>query len=249
MRKFKQFLNGLTMIASFAVIAIVLPSGQTVAVPQTAINHSPALESVTFIHYRDGQIRPEKPPKGGTNCYTFISKGAKLISAENILVNPSGSGMTDSYVASSTASSATEWDNHTSATLWETINLDYTSNFDSIADGLNEISFGHYDNPNVIAVTKIWGIFSGPSANRKIDQFDILFNTAFDWGDVVESGNTALMDYINIATHEIGHGLGLSDLYNTCAEETMYGYSTEGETKKRDLNAGDIQGLVKLYGI
>ncbi len=31
-------------------------------------------------------------------------------------------------------------------------------------------------------------------------------------------------------------------------EETMYGYSQEGETSKRDLNAGDIAGIQKLYG-
>ncbi len=242
---FKRFLSGLT----FAVVAIVLPSGQTVIVPQVAVDNSPALESITFIHYRDGQIKPAKPSKGGTACYAFISKGAKLISTENLLVNPSGSGMTDEYVISSTISSAMEWDNHTSAVIWGTTDLDYTANFDSAADGRNEISFGPYSDPNVIAVTRIWGIFSGPLSARYLDQFDILFNTAYSWGDVAATGDTVLMDYINIATHEIGHGVGLSDLYNTCVDETMYGYSTEGETKKRDLNTGDIQGLQKLYGI
>lgn len=248
MPKFKQFLKGLATVASFAVIATVLPSGQIVSVPQVAVDNSPALESITFIHYRDGQVKPAKPPRGGTSCFAFISKGAKLTSVENLLVNPSGSGMTDEYVINSTVSSAIEWDNHTSATLWGTTSLDYTANFDATADGLNEISFGPYGDSNVIAVTRIWGIFSGPIFGRRIDQFDILFNTAYPWGDVAATGNTALMDYINIATHEIGHGVGLSDLYNTCVDETMYGYSTEGETKKRDLNSGDIQGLVKMYG-
>jgi hypothetical protein len=32
-----------------------------------------------------------------------------------------------------------------------------------------------------------------------------------------------------------------------CVDETMYAFATEGETKKRDLNAGDIQWIVKLY--
>jgi len=57
------------------------------------------------------------------------------------------------------------------------------------------------------------------------------------------------MDLQNIATHELGHGVGLGDLYITaCSEETMYGYSNYGETKKRTLNAGDIMGIQKLYG-
>ncbi len=32
-----------------------------------------------------------------------------------------------------------------------------------------------------------------------------------------------------------------------CSEVTMYGYSTEGETKKCDLEPDDIAGLVTLY--
>ncbi len=58
------------------------------------------------------------------------------------------------------------------------------------------------------------------------------------------------MDWQNIATHETGHGLGLADVYqNACNQVTMYGYSTEGETIKRDLATPDITGLQKLYGI
>ena len=57
------------------------------------------------------------------------------------------------------------------------------------------------------------------------------------------------MDVQNIVTHEFGHGWGLADLYDTsCSEETMYGYSEEGETKKRTLNDGDIAGIQELYG-
>ena len=57
------------------------------------------------------------------------------------------------------------------------------------------------------------------------------------------------MDLQNIATHEIGHGLGLEDLYNVvCDQETMYGYSSKGEIKKRTLEQGDITGLQIMYG-
>ena len=44
-------------------------------------------------------------------------------------------------------------------------------------------------------------------------------------------------------------GVGLVDLYNQkTTDETMYGYSTEGETTKRDLYTGDIAGIQFLYG-
>jgi hypothetical protein len=39
----------------------------------------------------------------------------------------------------------------------------------------------------------------------------------------------------------------MADLYNTCVDETMYGYSAAAETQKRDLNAGDITGVNSLY--
>ena len=56
------------------------------------------------------------------------------------------------------------------------------------------------------------------------------------------------MDLQNILTHELGHCAGMGDLYQTDAiEETMFGYSDEGETYKRDLYKGDIAGVTNLY--
>jgi hypothetical protein len=34
---------------------------------------------------------------------------------------------------------------------------------------------------------------------------------------------------------------------DTCVNETMYRFASEGETKKIDLNAGDIAGINDLY--
>ena len=53
----------------------------------------------------------------------------------------------------------------------------------------------------------------------------------------------------NIATHEVGHVVGLDDFYETkYSEITMYGYSSKGETKKISLANGDKYGTRALYG-
>ena len=137
---------------------------------------------------------------------------------------------------------------HTGADLFGSYDVDYSSSWDSDApDGRNELLFGDYEKDGVIAVTIVWGYFRGRPSNRRIVEFDILFDTDFTWGDAVS--NPAVMDLQNIATHELGHGVGLADLYDTvCIEETMHGYSNYGETKKRDLNAGDKIGIQNLYG-
>ena len=76
----------------------------------------------------------------------------------------------------------------------------------------------------------------------------MLFNEHYMWGDAAI--NPSLMDLQNIATHELGHSIGLGDIYTTtCSAVTMFGYSDNGETSKRTLEQPDITGLQKMYGI
>jgi len=211
-----------------------------------AENNKP--EKITFIHYKDGKIKPvTNPAKPSVNtCYKLL--GAKWTNTPiNYVINPTNKdGLSESFVASAIFASAEEWDKYTSKELFnDAYTIDYSANWDDVApDYRNEVSFGNYPQTNVIAVTNIW--VSGRGKNKIIVDYDVMFDNDFVWGDA--SINPALMDLQNIAVHEIGHGLGLADLYNTCVQETMYGYSTEGEISKRDLNSGDIAGIRKLYG-
>ena len=236
----------------------VVPSGVIVAVPPIAGEKSPVLEVITIIHYKEGF---GKPPwagggKGEVKCYGFISKGAKLINTEDFYINPTNSGLSGSEVLNSISTSAETWDSQTSEELFGTYTQDGSADFDSpyYPDGKNEVSFGDYTTEGVIAVTRIWGYFSGSPSQRYINQFDIMFDTDYTWGSCSGIETTCfdnkIMDLKNIATHEIGHGAGLADVYETsCSEVTMYGYSTYGETKKITLAPQDIAGLQEMYGL
>ncbi len=73
----------------------------------------------------------------------------------------------------------------------------------------------------------------------------------FEWAWAGPTGETTLgitsvMDYLNISVHEFGHAAGLAHPDSSCTEESMYGFATEGETKKRTLNAGDTTGIQEL---
>ena len=230
----------------------------------------PGLEKIMFIHYKKDFARPsaecgndvcekgenaKKCPAdcGADNgneesaCYAFLGAKWKDLPVNYVIDPDNLNGLTEEFITNSMFLGAKEWDNNTSADLFGSYAIDYDSSWDSDApDGRNELLFGNYQESGVIGVTVIWGYFRGKPSNRKIVEFDILFDTDFTWGD--GALNSGVMDLQNIATHELGHGVGLADLYDTvCVAQTMYGYSDYGEITKRNLDTGDIAGIQELY--
>ena len=206
------------------------------------------LTKLTFIHYRRGSAKPvnQSNAKSGV-CYGFLAKGAKWKTTENYLVNATASGLTDGTVVAALTAGVDEWERYGGSAIFGTGVASVTATInDNIADGQNVVVFSPVSDPRTIAVTTVWGYFGGPPQTRELVEWDMRFNTIYAWGDATT--NNLLMDVQNIATHELGHSAGLADLYlSTCGTQTMYGYSTEGETIKRDLNAGDILGIQTLY--
>ena len=216
---------------------------------------TPGLEKIVFIHYKKGFAKPPwagggKEPKE-PECYDFLGKWVKWQELPvNYVIDPTNpDGLTESFVTNAISAGAEEWDAWTGAELFNnTYTIVYDGSWDSDApDGRNELLFGNYPEEGVIGVAVIWGYFSGPPKTRRIVEFDVLFDTDFHWGD--GALNPEVMDLQNIVTHELGHGVGLADIYETtCSEVTMYGYSDYGETQKRTLEPPDITGIQKLYG-
>jgi hypothetical protein len=252
-------------LSGIATAAMLIPAADK-AKEKTRIENSPIIEKVddhlvlnppglgkiVFIHYKKGFAKP--PWAGGGKepaCYDFLGKWVKWKELPvSYVIDPTNpQGLTEDFVVSAISAGAEEWDYWTGAELFNDVySIVYDGSWDLDApDGRNEFLFGDYPKEEVIAVTVVWGYFSGPPESREIIEFDVMFDIDYLWGDATFEPN--IMDLQNIATHEIGHGVGLDDVYDTaCVEVTMYGYSDYGEINKRDLEEPDITGIQELYG-
>lgn len=240
------------IISVILVLSIFIPvfafAGKPDKAPRT-------LEKKVFIHYKKGYGKPDwvadkKPPKddGHSSHYALLGKGVAWKDGMplDVQVNPTNGGVSDTFMEGAVDAALAEWDGWTSTDLFADakINTDASFDYDS-TDGLNEIVFGNWEEPGVIAICYTWGYFGGKPSSREIVEFDIMLDTDYDWGD--GALDSTLMDVQNIVTHEVGHGIGLADIYD-CELETMYGYSHPGDIDKRGLYDGDIAGLQELYG-
>jgi hypothetical protein len=225
------------MIAVMLLTPVVLAKNEKQTEP---------LDKITFIHYKDGTVKIVGKEANSPVCYKLMGVQWKALPVSYV-VNP---GSYDSNFVTGAISAATKtWDDATSKHLFNGYIIDSSATWDDSAsqvDYKNEYVFGSYPDTNVIAITNIWYTRYG----KQIVDYDVLFNTYYKWKDCSVPGSCpAAMDLQNIATHETGHGLGLSDIYSkSCTAVTMYGYSSYGETIKRTLEPADITGLQKIYG-
>lgn len=241
----KCIMNKINLAILAMIVLITLVSG--VFLVSAVPSDKDSIDKITFIHYKDGKVKVVDPKaRPGTNtCYKLMGvKWAGTNPAVSYVINPTNQqGLPQSFVTSAISISAETWDSATSKELFNNKYQTDTLAQYGVQDYKNAIAFGDYPQDGVIAVTLVWY----NRFTKNIVEFDMELDTDFEWGDAAV--DPSKMDLQNIATHELGHSVGLSDLYNSCTPETMYGYSTEGETKKRDLNSGDIAGLRKIYGI
>ena len=189
-----------------------------------------------------------------SSCFDY-TRGARWKTEEDFIVNPDNvRGLDPQSIMFSLYSSIEKWE--LAANYNEILGngslVSYRLEADLVEpDDQNEVYFADVDYPDAIAVTIIWGIFRGPQSWRELVEWDQVYDDVdFDWSDDCEGYEDCSdkMDFKNIAIHELGHSVGLNDLYDaSCSEQTMYGYADFGETKKRTLEDGDVMGVWELY--
>lgn len=248
------------------------PAGKTFSIPARAVEVSPgvfslgsAVDPVTgnvvdgfaIVHKKEATAaRQNNARSESSSCYAYLAKGAKWKTVENWVVNPQNTrGLDETTVFNTVNNAISKWEDATDGNVTNGLGVNVmgsgTSTADTLSadtvspDGQNEAYFADIADPNTIGVTIVWGYFSGPTFARQLVEWDQVYDdVTFNWST---AGNVDKIDLDNVVTHEIGHSFGMADLYNTCTEETMYGYTGNGETKKRTLNTGDITGINNLY--
>ena len=203
------------------------------------------VEGYAFVHRnsaaKTGSLKFQRNPI----CYAVMATGAKWKSLEDWTVFPANSGLDSNFLLANTASNIGKWETAAGANILGQGTFGAGVATDPyVLDNKNEVSFGSLDG-NTIAVTVVWGFFGGPTFSRSLVAWDQIFNTNYPWST---SGEVNKMDYENISSHELGHAMGLADIYNSsCSDVTMYGYASFGETNKRTLEVADVTGINLLY--
>lgn len=245
------------------LFALLIITTVLMSIPLVAATSAiPPISKIVFVHRADGfakpegkPVRPPKPAPEESEPYELLGKGVEWKELNlKYVINPTNfDGLSDIAIASAITTAAEAWDSASSSELfydYTSITFDNDAEIDTVSpDYKNEIVFETISDSNTIAMCIVWGRFYGPPSSREIIEFDIIFNEYYKWGNVDD--DPTVMDLQNIVTHELGHGLGLADLYDqtpTVIIQTMYGYASKGETDKRTLENGDIAGVKALYG-
>ena len=210
------------------------------------------VEGIAFIHKRSfGKDNAKGKPGngGGSACYAFLANGAKWKETEDYQFDAANNrGLDQTTLRNLLAASVETWDGQVAANVFGVEVAGAVDGADnSSPDGKNEILFGDISSQGAIAVTIVWGVFYGHPSQRRLVEWDMIFDEVdYDWSADV-TGVAGKMDFHNIAAHEVGHAAGMGHPESSCVDETMYAYANYAEVKKRDLNAGDIAGIAALY--
>jgi hypothetical protein len=246
------------MIISFSLATALLMPVENDQVNEKMQESEDEIVRVDMVLYAQDSspAKPDKPPgkPGGggkdAKCYELTRAKWKNQNPEPVIINPTNGEITDGDAVVTEITDAIEtWDVVTSVDLFGVASKDTSANYGTVYDEKNFIYFGDdFDNDNIIAVCTYWYLRKG----RELVEFDIEFNDYWNYKISPATRTSNLdIDIKNVAVHELGHAIGLSDIYrDSCNTVTMYGYIDTSyiETSKTTLEQPDIDGIIDMYG-
>ena len=158
-------------------------------------------------------------------------------------------GMSKTNVLGAVTAATNTWDDATNQNLFSDSGAALTTTANWKYDGVNNMAFTPYvAGCSALAATGVWYKTQGIPAGQMypIVESDMTFNSNLKW---TTTGEVGKLDFHSVVLHELGHTIGLGDLYNRAefskdTRQVMHFYTGV----KRTLGNGDATGVWKLYG-
>ncbi len=169
--------------------------------------------------------------------------------------NLANEGLSDQQAQTAISNAANTWDSAVAQNLFadgQTVIIDSTKKCDDVYDGYNVHAWKDLtDAPSALAYARTR--YGGPIVDGyyQVHESDVSYNTRYGWSTDLNNLNGKL-DVETVALHELGHTIGLADLYNLPSsdprksdyEQIMNLY----DAPQRYLGNGDKTAARKLYG-
>lgn len=156
-------------------------------------------------------------------------------------------GLTAANVASAISSAANEWDAVTNQNLFSDSGVTVSSTVGADArDGKNVAAWKYLSSaPSALAYSRTWYTTPMVGGYYSAIESDLCFNTKYAWS----TSGSKNYDVRTVAIHELGHTIGLGDLYGKSqfsgdTRQVMHYYTGPG----KHLGNGDKTGAWILYG-
>ncbi len=179
-----------------------------------------------------------------------------------LYLNPTGtpSGLTPESSQSAISAAANTWDDAVAQNIFAdgtTVKIDYSKQVPNIFAGSSADTFSvngwrNFGN-SYLGATAYWTNGQKVNGYYSLTEADTVYNLDYQWTtDLNTAQNTGKLDLQSIAVHELGHSIGMGDLYTLPSSDprkndfaqVMNAY----DAPQRTLGNGDMTGAQKLYG-
>ena len=189
---------------------------------------------------------------GGPIAWNLTAPNTSLVSGGRIVysLNPAGSdNLPFNQVETAIAQSFQTWEDIPTCTVAfarganssvtttasdNVLNLFWLENTTTTSDGLNVAG--------ALAVTRLATITAGPATGEIVDGAMVFNGSQYQW---TTSGASGAVDIAEVATHEIGHLIGIS--HSPIGGTTMFPRSGIGTTRGRSLTVDDRIAASVIY--
>lgn len=207
------------------------------------------VEGVVCVTYRANSPRASNMTRrdhGTGTCTTPFAEGARWKETQSFVIDSrNNQGLSEASFFGAMWRAMREIDSKLDFSAYGSRNSTAAADGPDLdaPDGKNEIQFGFVNDPDIVAFNVLWGVFTGPVAERELVESDVLYSLKFDWGEA--DRDTEVMDVEAIGVHELLHGLGFGHV--SLEDASMFPTVAAGETKKRTMLKCEIEGLCLHY--